>query len=158
MAAAAAALPALGVLTKVAGGVLQYVGARKASKARKKAERLRQRQMELDTKRRQRDILRKAIAARASTEAAGDAQGALFSSGFAGGLAQTTASAGRSGLAQDQNLEIGGGIFSANAKVADAQGLSATGAGLSSLGGSLLSNAETFRNVGASSGSFNLFS
>jgi hypothetical protein len=85
-----------------------------ATEESKKAEALRARQMELDAMRTRREIVRSAVTARSLAIANAFQSGAENSSGLFGGLAQITAEGNRQGLAVNQNLEIGRGIFASN--------------------------------------------
>lgn len=111
------------------------------------AERLRFRQMVLENRRRQRDIIRQAMIARSTAVSSASGSGALESSGLAGGIGQITSLAGQAGTDQQQNFNIGQGLFQANVEkmnaemdLARARTKQSTGSGLFSLGSSLVSN------------------
>ena len=117
-------------------------------------EALRRQAMELDARRRQSEILRQTQRARAIAIATSNSQGGLLGSGIQGGFGQISGQSGVQSLGIGQNLEIGQNIFASNAlesqaKIGYAQAGSqmATGAVLSSLGGSLVSNAGTLNNI-----------
>jgi hypothetical protein len=90
-----------------------------ASAASARAEALRAKQMELDATRTQRQVVRAAILARATSLAAATNQGAGESSGFFGSLSQITSEANRQLGGIFQNLSIGRGIFKENAAMAE---------------------------------------
>lgn len=152
----AAAVGGIGSAVGTAGTVLSalgtgagIVGQFKQQAAAKKAEKLRERQMDLEAARSRRDIARKAIMARAESLAGATAQGAQFGSGLAGGQAQVTAQGAMDTLGVNQNQEIGKGIFAANRQMASAQTLSSFGQGLQGLGQNLQSNMELYGRLGA---------
>lgn len=134
-------LSAVGTAAGVAGQVMSM-------NAAKKAEKLRERQMDLDTARQKREIARQAIVARSTALSSATEQGAQMGSGLQGGQAQITGSANQGILAANQNQEIGAGIFAANRKAASGNMLSSFGNGLSGLGGMFLQNQELFGRVG----------
>lgn len=117
------------------------------AKASKKAEELRQRQMNLDAQRQKRDLMRRAAVANATATAAATAQGAEGGSALQGALGQISGSQGRGALAVNQNQEIGNGIFQANEDYASGGALASLGGGISTLGGALVSNAGMFGKI-----------
>lgn len=100
----------------VVGGVLQYKGQQKMIAAQQKAERLRERQMNLQAMRERREVIRNSILARSTALATTTAQGAAApgSSALGGVYGQIGGDRGRQTLAINQNQEIGKGIFAAN--------------------------------------------
>jgi len=111
MAAAAITLGA-----SLVGGFMQYKGQEKMIQAQKKAERLRERQMNLQAMRERREVVRQSILARSTALATTTAQGAAGQGGSAlgGAYGQIGGEAGRQRVAINQNQEIGQGIFRAN--------------------------------------------
>lgn len=112
------------------------------------AERLRFKQMTLETRRRQRDIIRQSMIARSTAVSGASASGAMQSSGLLGGLGQISSQTGAALTSQGENFQIGEGLFQANVdkmnaemSLAKARGSQATASGLFSLGSSLVSNA-----------------
>lgn len=99
-----------GVGVSALGAGMQFVGAQKA-------ERLRKRQMDLESTRARRNTVRQAVAARASALVSGEAQGALGSSGLAGGLGQVAAQAGSNVQGINQGQDIGNQMFRANSMI-----------------------------------------
>jgi hypothetical protein len=98
------------------GGYMQYKGQEKMIQAQKKAERLRERQMNLQAMRERREVVRQSILARSTALATTTAQGAASqgSSALGGAYGQIGGEAGRQRVAINQNQEIGQGIFKAN--------------------------------------------
>lgn len=138
-------LSAVGSLAGVAGSFLQY-------SASQKAERARERQMELESQRQKREIIRQAQVARAGATAAAYNQGAQNSSALAGGLSSVTGSAGRNTEAVSQDTELGHRVFAANREASFGGFLSNLGGGISSLGGAVASNAGTITRFAEGSG------
>jgi hypothetical protein len=95
---------------------MQYKGQQQQAQALQRAERLRERQMNLQAQRERRDTIRQAMVARATSLATATAQGASAagSSALGGAYGQIQGEAGRQVLAINQNQEIGQGIFAAN--------------------------------------------
>lgn len=111
MAAAAVTLGA-----SLVGGYFQYKGQKQMIAAQQKAERLRERQMNLQAMRERRDVIRNSILARATALATTTNQGAAApgSSALGGAYGQIGGDRGRQTVAINQNQEIGAGIFKAN--------------------------------------------
>jgi hypothetical protein len=118
----------------IIGSVVQFVGQRKQAKAAKKAEALRERQMNLEAARKKRELIREGVVARGKAKANAEAQGAGAGSGLAGGLAQITGQQGRNVQANNQDQQIGQGIFAANRQYAAGGTLASIGSGISSFG------------------------
>jgi len=159
-----------GVLTAVAvaglglsafGASQSYSAARSQATAQQgmiaeqqKQEALRQQAMELDARRRQREILRNQQRARSMSLTTATAQGASFGSVLPGAFGQISGQAGTQGLGVSQNLEIGRGMFASNMvesqykmDYAAAGAQMAFGQGLSTLGGAIVSNLGTIGNL-----------
>lgn len=149
IAAGIAAVATVGGLALQAAGVgVQMDAADKQAKASQRAEQLRERQMNLESARQRRQALRNAIRARSVALSASTAAGGTGSSGQAGGLGQITNQGADNVRAVNQAEEVGSGIFRANQDIAAAGGQAAFGQGLSSLGGSLISNSGTIGSIG----------
>lgn len=148
MAAFSSVIAAAGIAAGAVGTGLQVVGQRKAQKGAERAERLREAQMNLETNRSNRQILRQTLAARATAISNASAQGAMEGSGLQGGLSQIQSQGTSATLASNQNREIGAGMFGANRQISQGNSLSATGSGLSSLGNGLVNNSETIGRIG----------
>jgi hypothetical protein len=110
------AAAAVTAVASVAGSYLQYKGQQQQTAALQKAERLRERQMNLQAQRERRDAIRQAMAARATALATATTQGASSagSSALGGAYGQIQGEANRQTLAINQNQQIGKGIFAAN--------------------------------------------
>lgn len=137
----------VGLGISAAGTVAGVVGQQQQAAASKRAEELRQRQMNLDAQRQKRDLIRRAAVAQATATAAAEAQGASGGSALQGALGEIGGSTGRAVTAVNQNQEIGNGIFDANKKYAEGGSLASLGSGISSLGGALVSNAGVFGKI-----------
>lgn len=116
------------------GGIVSAIGSMKQAKASAKAEKLRQRQMNLEAMRKKREIVREGVRARAEALSNATAQGGAEGTGLQGGIAQITAQTNRNILANEQDRIIGNKVFKANRQYARAGGLVALGQGISSLG------------------------
>lgn len=145
---AISALVGIGLALSAVGTVAQVIGQQKQTAALKKAEDSRQQQLTLDTARRTRETVRQGIKQRAEATFAAASQGAQAGSGLQGGYGQISGDVGRTNLANSQNQELGNSIFAANKDYYNASGITNFGVGLSSLGGTLMSNAGTFARVG----------
>lgn len=146
--AAGSAAGTLGAITSLAGTAAGVAGQFMQQKAAKRAEELRERQMNLEAAREKRQIVRKSIMARAEATANATAQGAQQGSGLQGGLAGITAEQAQGTLGVNQNLEIGRGIFAANRDMARAGTISSIGSGIQSIGSSLTQNMELYGRLG----------
>lgn len=113
----ASAIPALiTVGASLVGGALSMKGQQDMVKAQQKAEKLRERQMNLQAARERREAIRQSILARSTALAQTTAQGASApgSSALGGAYGQIGGDVGRNVLAINQNQKIGQGIFAAN--------------------------------------------
>lgn len=117
--------------------------------AQQRQEALRQKQMELDARRRQIESIRQAQRARSLALATANAQGAgqFGSSGLPGGFGQISGEQNTQLLGVNQALQLGRENFGLSSEIsanryayAGASGDFATGQGLSSLGGALISS------------------
>ena len=143
----------IGLALGAAGAATNYLGQRKVAKATKKQERVRQQQMNLDVARKRREVVRKLIIARATGVSNATNQGAsLGDSAVQGGLFQATGTANVAGLELNQNADLGGQMFSANAMEASGRGTAAFGSALSSWGSGLIQNSTQISRVGAGFG------
>lgn len=116
------------------GGIVQAIGAMKQAKASAKAEKARQRMMQLEALRKRRELVRESVVARATATSNASAQGAGEGTGLKGGIAQITSQQNRNILASHQDEALGNKVFAANKAYAKAGGLIALGGGISSLG------------------------
>lgn len=119
------------------------------SAASRAAEDARQQQATLEHARKQREIIRQGITARANAVSSTTNQGAQYSSALEGTLAQYTGQEAAASNTVGRAFDIGNDIFAANKDYATAQGQAATGKGLSSLGGMLLQNNVQIGKIGS---------
>jgi hypothetical protein len=153
MAAISTIIAGIGLGIAAAGAGIQAYGTMQQSEASQKAERLRNRQMNLEATRRRRQIIREMIINQAQGRANAANQGATGGdSAVLGAQAQQTNSAAQNTLATNQSQQIGQGIFNANAQYAQGQVTSSWGGNISSVGGSIMKNAGTIARVGATEG------
>jgi hypothetical protein len=145
MAAGPASVALLGVGTAISayGQYGQY-------KAQRKADAIRQRQVQLEATRQRREQLRRGQVARAQATARAYNQGAGDSSALAGGTSQITAQTGRAVTGTNQDAELSAGLFGANAEAAKAGAIVSIGEGISSVGGAIGSNADTLNRASTS--------
>ncbi len=148
MAALSTIIAGVGLALGAVGTVTSVNAANQQASAAKRAERLRERQMELEAMRQRRAAIRTALRARSAGLVAATAQGAGSGSGIQGGYGQIGGDLGNNMLGINQGTEIGADIFQANRDGAGAASLAAFGSGLSSLGGALVSNADTLGRIG----------
>lgn len=157
-------MPAVSTITAVAavsGAVAQGVGSVKQAQAAKasaaasrRAENARKRQMILEAQRKQRDIFRQGMQARAKARAnIQNATGNIEGSAFYGAMGQVAGEEGRQSLALAENVAIGREIFSANADKASAEASGAMGSAISGFGQMLFQNAEKIGRIGSTIGS-----
>lgn len=159
--AAAAAIGGLALGT--VGMVQQQKGMKKASEAQayaiaeqQKAEALRKQAMNLDASRRKREMVRNQVAAMGKAESIATNQGSQLGSALPGAYGGISGRTGVNVQGVNQNVELGQGIFDANAAASDqyraaalAGGSAATGTGLASLGGMLLNNFQQIGQIGS---------
>lgn len=138
-----------GTAATLAGTALQYSGQKDAQEASKRAEQIRQAQMNVEAARQRRQIVRQAIIARSEALSSATSQGAAQGSGLAGGLGQIQGQSGGSAVATTQNQQLGNQIFGANQAIARGESRSALGSGISSLGGALVKNQDAIGRLGA---------
>ena len=148
MAAFTSIVTGLALAATAVGTVTQVNAANQAAKASQRAEKLRERQMELESNRQRRQIVRNMIRARSQALATTTAQGASGGSGLSGAYGQIGQQGGENLVGVNQAQQIGAGIFKANRDIAGAESLAAFGGGLSSLGGAIFSNAEGIGRIG----------
>lgn len=125
---------AIGAVASIAGAFVQAKGAADASAASKRAEDLRERQMNLESASQRRQVYRNVLRARAFSLVTAGSKGASSGSALSGSLGQITNQGAENTRGVNQGQSIGAGIFTANRDIADAQGMAAWGGGLSSLG------------------------
>lgn len=148
MAAFSTLIGAVGAAATAVGVGTQVVGAVQAARGEKKAEALREAQMNLESRRERRNIVRQAALARASAVTSAQSQGAQDGSGLQGGLSQITSQAGNATVATNQNNQLGSAMFGANRMISSGNTMASIGSGISSLGGSLVQNSEMLGRLG----------
>lgn len=148
MAAISTIVAGIGIAAGVAGTVVQMKGAKDAQKGQERAEKLRQQQMELEAQRERRNIIRQTLQARATALSNASAQGAEGGSGLQGGYGQIQSQGGNAMIATNENQAIGQQMFSAQRQISRGNSMSATGSGISSLGGALVQNSDTIGRIG----------
>jgi len=135
-----------GMILGVVGQAFGLIGGMKTAKAEKKAEKLREAQMNLEAQRKKRENIRSSLISKAEVTSTAVAQGAGDSSALEGGIAGITQAANRNNAAVEGDRQIGSAIFRQNAKAAKGRGIAAIGEGISSFG-SLFGQSGTFGSV-----------
>ena len=148
MAAISTIIAGIGLAVGVAGTAAQVVGSSQQAAAAKRAENLRERQMNLEAARQRRQVIRNSLRARSMALTSATAQGAQSGSGLQGGFGQIGQQTGENIQGVNQGTEIGAGIFAANRDSAGVSSLVSFGQGLGSLGGALVNNADTLGRIG----------
>lgn len=155
IAAAGLALGAVGVGTQMYGASQSAEASSRMAAEQRRQEQLRQQQMTLESMRRKREIIRGAQVASAQAQAAAGAQGGAESSGLVSALSTISGREAGATLATNQNQELGNEMFKSNqnmagfmASRANADMISGMGAGLGSLGGSLVRNSQQISQIG----------
>jgi hypothetical protein len=138
----------LGLALSAVGTVASVIGGMGEANAMKKAEDLREKQMNLDTLRQNRQIVRNSIMARSQATATAAAQGGGYGSALPGAYGTIAGQTNSQLEASDQNNEIGRGIFAANRSYYNSSMISDFGAGMSSLGGMFMNQAGQIERVG----------
>lgn len=124
----------LSLIASLVGTGVSAIGAAQQSEASKRAEQLRERQMNLEDRRQKQKNYRELLKGRAAALVGATAQGASSGSGLAGGYGQIGGTAATNFTGINKGTEIGAGIFDANMAATDAGTMVAFGQGLSSLG------------------------
>lgn len=119
----------------VIGAVLGFIGQSKEEKEARKAEQARRRQMQLESMRRKREMIRAASRARAEATNAAVSQGAGGSSGLQGGLAGVQNQLGGGLLANRQDTILANRVFDANIAASKARGFSMIGEAIGGFAG-----------------------
>lgn len=150
-----------GLGLSIFGGVEQTQAAQQKAAAEKnitnyemQQDSVRRKAMELSANRQQMEVLRNAQRARALALNNATSQGAQFGSGLQGGYGQIAGAANWNNLGITQNLQFGEQMFDLNAQInqqklaiGDASSLSATGAGISKLGSTLMGSFGPIKNL-----------
>lgn len=156
MAMFSAIIAAIGVaasIASVAVGMSSAKEAKKQGELSRQAEETRKTQMNLDSMRKRREMIRNAQVAAAQSQAVAGAQGASESSSAQGALAGISGQAGVNTLGVTQNQELGNRLFDINAQkatsMANQQSMQSISSGLGSLGGMMMKNSGTIAQVGS---------
>jgi hypothetical protein len=145
------AVGSFGLVGAIAGAFVSYDSAKASAAASQKMAGLesmvdlqRNQAMQISAQRQQMEILRTNQRARSMALTNATSQGAQLGSGLSGGYGQIAGQSGNNLLGVDQNLTIGNNIFGLNTQIsqqkellAKAQGMNATGVGLTSLASSI---------------------
>lgn len=164
MAAFSSMIAIAGLAVAAVGAGVSYYGATQQAAAQgealalqKQQDALRNKQMNLDAMRRQREIVRQSVAARSVALSNSTAQNAQGGSGLQGGYGQISGRTNVNALGISQNQDIGNQMFGLNAGVYDAYrsaayagSIASLGSGLTSLGGMAMKNNVDISRVGAS--------
>lgn len=149
-----AGMNAYGNVQQTKAAKSQYAAQMQQQQAEQAAEALRRQQMELEGRRRQREIIRNQQRANATALAVATNQGAQSGSGLQGGYGQISGDSGNQQLATMQNLEIGRGLYDVSSQISaarmaytSASSAMATAKGWSSLGSSLVTSASALGNI-----------
>lgn len=149
------ALAGAGIGAQIAGAKQSNDAQKQEIAAQQQSEAIRQQGMNLDAQRKRREQVRQGMLAQSQALTAGANSGAQYSSGVAGAVAGAGEQAQYNVLGTNEAQGIGNqlfqsnrNIFAAKSRQADAASLSATGSGLSSLGGALLGNIGSINRIG----------
>lgn len=145
----AAGATAVGSAAAVAGAGASIYGNIRSAEASKRAENLRQKQMELQHMREIRQIFRQSQNARAVALSNAVGSGAKESSALPGGYGQIAGAAGAMTTAANENLDIGRGLFSANRDTATGKEIAGVGGGLYQLGKDVIGSSEAIGRIGS---------
>ena len=132
------------------GMVLSAYGQYGQYKAQRKADALRQRQVQLEATRLRREQLRKAQVARAQATSRAYNQGAGESSALSGGQSQITAQGNRQVTAINQDADLSAGLFKTNTQYAKAGAIVSVGEGIQEVGQVIASNSGAIDRASAS--------
>lgn len=163
---------AIGLGMTLFGGSQQVSAAKQTAEAQRqiaadeiKQDSVRRKAMELAASRQQMEVFRNAQRARALALNNATSQGAQFGSGLQGGYGQVGGQANWQSSGIQRNLGFGEQMFDINNEInqqkmiiAAAGGTSATGAGISKLGSTLMSSFGPIKNISGTIGGTNAFS
>jgi len=139
---------AIGLASAVGGTAYSAYSGNKAAKQSRKAENLRQQQMNLDSQMKQREIFRKTQLAQATARQRATQSGSQFGSGLQGGLAEIAQRSGEDTNYNFQSTNIGNDIFAANQKQTMFKSNAEAGAGVAAFGMNLLQSLPTLNRIG----------
>ncbi len=141
----------IGGASAVAGTAYSMVQGQKAAAASKRAERLREQQMRMESRRKQIEAIRKMqINRAASISNIQGGTGTLENSAYGGATSALSSNLGAQLGEISQATEIGSQMFAANAAYSQASANAQTGEGLASFGKSLFGSSQEIGRIGAS--------
>lgn len=143
-----AAIQIAGVVATAGGAYMSYEGMQDQASASKAAEKNRQKQMALENAQRQRQILAQARRNQAQALQASVIGNSMFGSGLAGAQSQYRVQSDVAQNEEGRSFEYGSNIFAANARLAEAQGLTSMGGAFMNMGTTLVNSAEKIERVG----------
>ena len=149
MAAVSTIIAGVGLGLSAAGSIVSYNAQKKRDAAEQKAERSRQKAMNLDAQRKKRAIIRDMQVARATALANATAQGGAESSSLQGGFAQISGQGNTNLVGVEQQQAIGNTIFAANRQASKASSQYGIGQAITSIGGQLIENRQEISRIGA---------
>ncbi len=143
-----AALLFAGTVAAVGGtGYNAYAGA-KAAKASRRAESLRQRQMNLDSAMKRREILRKVQLSRSQALSRTTQSGASSSSALGGAFGEIAQRGGEDVNYNEFSTDVGNDLFRANRDFTTWRSNAETGQGIANLGMNLIQSTPTLTSIG----------
>lgn len=143
----ASALTTLATIASIGGTVVGVAGALQSNAAQKKAERIREQQMKLESDRQRMQVVREANRQRGLIAATAAQQGSSLGSGAAGATAGVTGQESYLKLGINQAEKNGSALFAANRQDAAGRLTSSFGQGLSSLAGNISDSSERLRRL-----------
>jgi hypothetical protein len=157
---AGAAATGVGAITQMSAAKDSANSNKQIAADQQRQEALRQQAMELDAKRRQVEFVRQQQRSRAASLTTATASGSEYGSGLEGAYGQSSGATNTNMLGVSQSLQLGQQNFgiskditNARYSLADAGASAAFGAGLSSLGGALITSAGALGKIGQGFGS-----
>jgi hypothetical protein len=149
-----AAVAVAGLATSALGASKKRSAQQEIAQASRDAENARRAQMELESQRQRRDIIRKAQAAQAqaltSTTTQTGSAATAGSSALPGAQGQIANAESQQVGFLEANTLLGRDVFDANARKAEAEARAAEGAGLMGMGNALVSGAQSISQIGMS--------
>ena len=125
---------ALTAVSGFVGTAVSAIGSMQQAKGAKRAEQIREQQMNLQAAREKRASIRESVIARAQAQSNATAQGADQGSGLAGGLGQIGNQNAQNIQGISQGQELGRAMFAANRQIARGQTLGSIGGAIQGLG------------------------
>lgn len=131
----------------IAGTALNYIGAKKAAAGAERAEKLRERQMNLTAAREKRSTVRQAIIARSQALSNSTAQNAAEGSGAQAGMGNVVSQAGSNIQGITQGQQIGTQMFDAQRQISRGQTQQSMGSAIAGFGDLFAQNRDIFSRV-----------